>query len=154
MAGTLLWAVAQTRNHNCGSIGQSVPSIYSVQARCYPTLDEVIKAVKELKPNKAPGFDGIAAKIIPVWWWHTDIMHAPAVHKAVGSCRTTTRPQRCISHDHLQEQGRQERLQHLPWHLTSISCRKMPCEDHPQMPGIQHHWQHPTRKPVQFSIRS
>ena len=28
-----------------------------------PTLDEVIKAIKELKPNKAPEPDGIAAKI-------------------------------------------------------------------------------------------
>ena len=48
---------------------------------------------------------------IPVQWWHTDIMHASTVHKVLGSSRTTARPLRCINHDHLQEQGRQERLQ-------------------------------------------
>ena len=63
MAGTLLWAAEQTRNHHHISTRQSAPSIHSVQARCSPSLDEVIIAIKELKPRKAPGPDGIAAKI-------------------------------------------------------------------------------------------
>ena len=77
---------------------------------------------------------------IPVQCQHTHIMHASPVHKVVGSCRTTARPQRCIKCDHLQEQGRQERLQQLLWHFTSISCRKMPCKDYPLMLDVQHHW--------------
>ena len=154
MAGTLLQAAEQTRNHHHGSTGQSAPSIHSVWARCAPLTGWGQQSHQRAKTQQSTGACWHHSWDIPVWWWHIDIMHAPAVHKAVGSCRTTTIPQRCINDDHLQDQGRQDRLQELPWHLTSISCRKMPCKDHPQMPSVQHQWQNPSRKPVWLLIRS
>ena len=81
-------------------------------------------------PTKHPGLMALQLRYSSTvaTHWHYACINCS---QSWGSCRTTARPQRCIKQDHLQEQGRQERLQQLPWHVTSTSCRKMPCKDHP-----------------------
>ena len=92
MAGALLQAAEQTRNH--GSTGQSAPSIHSVWARCSPHTGWGHQSHQRAKTQQTTRAWWHCSLDRPVWWWYMDTMHAPAVHKAVESWRTTIRLQK------------------------------------------------------------